>query len=191
MTTYPAFFLLATQQLTGGQVWAGEAVGKQLLAELVARVPMLDADFVVVDLQGVEMVTASAFRASLRGLREYIGGTFHKPTVFANAAPETLEEAEFVAAKYGDVYLFADFKVGCLSHIKMVGQLDQTLLDTLDLLAQQGECDAKALVELRKTPGVTGWHNRLTVLAKKGLVTMRRERRSKRYRSLLKEVRGH
>ena len=189
MKKYPTFLLLPAQGIGGGEVWAGEAVGKKLLAELIARVPKLDDDFVVVDLHGVEMVTASAFRASLRGLREYIGGTFHKPTIFANAAPETIEEAEFVAAKYGDVYLFGEYKDGGIRCTKLVGDIDQTLADTLELLALQDEWDAKALFELRKTPGVTAWHNRLTDLAGKGLVTVRSEGRSRRYRSLLKEIR--
>jgi hypothetical protein len=185
MKPYPNFFVLPANEAHVGDVWAGESIGKNILAEFVARVPKLEQDFVVVDLNGIAMITASAFRACLRGLREYIGGTFQKATVFANAAPETLEEAEFVASKYGDVYLFAELRLSKLLNVRLVGDLDPTLLDTLDLLALNGECDAKTLFDLRQKPGVTAWHNRLTDLAGKGLVTVRTEGRSRRFRSLL------
>ncbi len=169
-------------------VWSGEAMGRKVLPGLMSQAQRLEGDFWIVDLEGIDVVTASAFRASLRALREYISTSFHVPTIFANAPAEIMEEAVFVAEKFGETYLFGTLGAdGKLSGTRIVGRLDNTLLTTLKMLQENGESDAKALFALAGVPGVTAWHNRLAELEDRGLVVGRSVGRSRKYRTIAQE----
>jgi hypothetical protein len=181
-------FLIKAKEASDAEIWAGEAFGRQLLPALIAKAHSFDGGLCLLDLSGVPLVTASAFRASLRALREYIAASYQSPTVFVNATPETLEEAEYVASKFGESYVFAEFENGSLENVRTVGQLDEPLRSTLLLLQERGESDARALFEHEGSPGITAWHNRLTDLAARGLLVARTHGRSKTYRAISKEL---
>ena len=180
--------LISASKVSDQEIWAGETFGHQMLTRLLSELRAGAFAICLVDLGGISLVTASAFRAAFRALREHVVSNYGIPTVFVNAVPATIEEAEYVASKFAETYMFGDLADGSLDNLRLVGRLDEPLLSTFSLLQQLGESDARALYEHVGSPGVTAWHNRLTDLAARGLLIARAQGRSRTYRAISKEL---
>jgi hypothetical protein len=178
---------VAAKRASASEIWSGETFGRKTLVALIAQCAEFQGRLCVVDMTGISLVTASAFRAALRGLKEYVATTFGVPTIFVNATSETLEEAEYVATKFGEIYVFGQLEGDRLHNVQLVGQLDEPLRSTLALVEDLGESDARALFQHAGSPGIGAWHNRLSDLVARGLLISRAEGRSKTYRAISKE----
>ncbi|MBX3655909.1 MAG: hypothetical protein KF686_17130 [Ramlibacter sp.] len=179
------FFVVEAARASQDELWAGEAQGRKAFPRLLDLMQDFQGTLCVVDLTGIKMVTASAFRSSMRALRDHVSGVFHAPTVFANASDLTVEEATYVASKFSEAYLFAEWSANQLHSLRLVGNLDDPLRTTLSLLQSEGPSDAKSLHAIAGAPGVTAWHNRLSELEDRGLVVAVSEGRSRVFQSIL------
>jgi hypothetical protein len=77
---------------------------------------------------------------------------------------------------------------GRVSSIRVVGSLDEKQRLTLEAVIREGETDAATLREKHEETdkiGTTGWNNRLSSLAEKGLVVEVKRGRGKLYRPVL------
>ncbi len=178
-------FLIRANAACEDEVWAGEALGRKVFPRLVELTHDFQGSLCVVDMADIKMITSSAFRSSMRALRDHISSVFHIPTVFANASDLTIEEATYVASKFSEAYLFAAWRSQKIRDLVLVGSLDDPLKTTLALLQSEGPSDAKTLHAKAGAPGVTAWHNRLSELEARGLVIAISAGRSRVFQSIL------
>jgi len=69
--------------------------------------------------------------------------------------------------------------------LALVGNLDPTQKQTLDLVCRLGSADAPGLAKKDKSVGVTAWNNRLATLNSKGLLREQRAGQAKVFKPVL------
>jgi hypothetical protein len=181
---------LEVEELTPLPVLSGGEAGKQMLSRMVGALKRpTPGEIIVVDVGGIELVTASFFREAFRAFRDYAFSALACPTVFANAIDDIIEEAEVLALQMDDVFVFAELKGNSLRRGRIVGRLEDKQRRTVELICELGEGDAKAVRDRsRDDTGVNVWNNRLAALVQKCIVLERNEGRSKFYRPIVEDL---
>lgn len=181
-------YRLDLNSLTNQRVLSGKDAGRTLLPNLIAALPTGES-LIAVDLQGLDVVTASFFREAFRALRDYVHRSTGGKVVYVNATKDTLDEAEILADQLGDAFIFASLNKGVLSDGRVVGHLEDKQAVALRILAELGEADAKN-VKQHSGEGTTttAWNNRLATLARKGILVERSEGRTKYYKPIIRDL---
>ena len=181
-------------RLGEGPVLAGSLTGRRVLAMLLDQVrhdpPTPEPVFL--DFDHVEIATASFLREGPIEFRDTVRRRSPKfYPVIANANTSVREELSFVIARSRTVLMLCSLPPDGRPHTpSLVGDLEPTQAMTLDLVRHRGETDARELAQTSHASdavGHTAWNNRLSSLAKLGLLIETRPGRTKRYRPLLME----
>jgi hypothetical protein len=184
--------------LGGGDVLAGTANGKRVLAKLVdatVQEPQQPEPFLL-DFKKIEVATASFLRESVLSLRNIVRGqrsNFYP--VIANANSLICDELhELVGGQRSDVLISCALsESGTISNVTLIGQLEPIQKRTFDLVQELGETDAGELMREHGaadgTTRTTAWNNRLTSLTSLGLLVEISQGRTKRYKPLFGALR--
>ncbi len=180
---------LDIKSLTANSILSGKEPGKDLLPKLIGALPPEPGQIIAVDLDSIDVVTASFFREAFRAFRDYARNSLQCAVIFVNATDATIEEAKILALQIGEVFVFANASNGQFSDGKVVGHLEEKQALALKLVTTLGEADArKVREESGHSTGQSVWSNRLSALLAKGILVERVEGRTKIYRPLIKEM---
>jgi hypothetical protein len=172
-------------------ILAGRLDGKRTFLRALEELPPLsDPALAVLDFAGAELATSSFLSELVLPLREHL--RLRRPPAYlvvANLSEKVREELDELLNRLGDALLTCEFSNrGKISSVKLVGKLDQKLLETLELVRQKGETSAVELYAGSTDSddiGPTGWNNRLAALASKSLIVEVPQGRTKKYRAIL------
>ena len=102
---------------------------------------------------------------------------------------QVAEEFDELLIRTGDAMLACDSAAnGDISHVRLMGKLEEKLLDTFNLIRERGAASAVELhAESRESDriGPTAWNNRLSALTSKSLVMEIAQGRTKKYQTVL------
>jgi len=177
-------------------ILAGALSGKATFARLMALVAGEPAnpETLFLDFKEIEVATASFLRESVVSFRDVIRArSSHFYPVVANPNDVVRDEFLDLARTKGDVFLTCRLaNNGAPSQPTLLGNLEAKQWLTFDLVRKHGETDAGELMKLHgkqeKVKHTTAWNNRLSSLARLGLIVEVREGRLRRYRPLFKEI---
>jgi len=166
-------------------VAAGQAARPLLLdaAKMLPRAPWTAVDF-----QGIEMISASAARECVLHLCVYLNELGALP-VLVSLNQETLEEIAFAAQALKQPVVVANTVSNSEpTGLRILGDMDSKLRETLRVVARLQETDAKTAHEASQdtSTGVTAWNNRLSTLAGMRLLRERKSGKTKYYSLTLK-----
>ncbi len=173
-------------------VLAGALNGRAALTRVLERAASEPSvpEPVFLDFLDIEVATASYLRECIMAFRDVIRGrdSLYYPVV-ANPNQEVRDELLELARARGDVFMTCALASdGTVSQPALVGDLEAKQLLTFTLVQQHGATDAGELMrEHGKDENLrhaTAWNNRLSALARLGLVVEMRQGRLKRYRPL-------
>jgi len=170
--------LLGTSELLG--ISAGRAAAERLLEVLPQSIA---APALLIDMNGMELVTASAARESVFKLSAAVSQAGALP-VLVNVNQPTMDEIRFAAeALKQPVVVGSSDGQGNLRDAFVVGTLEPTQRETLKVVSALGEADAKSASQAAKdsAAGVTAWNNRLSNLASLRLLQERKMGKTKLY----------
>jgi len=184
------FPVLPVRKIVGQPDIIGIGAGKRALPRLVAAATAVgEADsWVVVDFDGIDMVSASAARESVLAFIAFLNERGVLP-VHVNLNDESLEEVAFAAEALGRPVVTASSIVKDIPKgIRVLGTLDAKQLQTLRIVAELGEADAKSASDASQdaSTGVTAWNNRLSILAGMRFLQVRKAGKTKYYSLTLK-----
>ncbi len=174
-----------------GPVLAGAIPGSNLLAKVIPVLAVeIEPQPVFLDFQGIDVATSSYLQQGILGIRDHCRRFFpHLYPVIANASDTVAEELEKLLQHLGDALLVCKLdRRGKVSGVHVLGVLEEKQELTLEAVKSLGVVDATTLMEKSKGKdaiGVTGWNNRLSALASKGLLMETKKGRSKVYRLVL------
>lgn len=184
------------RDLGESEILAGALNGKKVLGKLMERISSEpdDPERVFLDFQGIEVATASFLRECILEFRNTVRrrrSNFYP--VVANANETVTEELSILLAPQRDVLLLCtvdDHEIA--SSPRFAGDLEPKQRITFDLIQKLGKTDAGELMRKSTddTIGQTAWNNRLTSLARLGIVIELSHGRAKSYRPLLEEVKN-
>lgn len=153
---------------------AGTAMGRQMLAQLIAETKPVAAPAVAyLDFAGVDIATGSFLREAVLGFRDFSRtaiGTLYPVLANANATIEE-ELAVYLRNRNDAIWACALGDAGPRDpHV--LGELDAAQMQTLQLIIEHGPISAPELAKLRPDDkvGTTAWNNRLATLAAKGVL---------------------
>lgn len=179
-------------ELGGGlEVLSGQPRGRLLFGKLVEVVQPQDEPTVVfLDFGGVNVATSSFLRAGVLAFRDHcVRMGLNLFPVLANINDDIADDLKVMLEQRGDAFVACDIDDdGRISSIRVVGSLDEKQRLTFEAVIQEGETDAATLREKHEETekiGTTGWNNRLSSLAEKGLVVEVKRGRGKLYRPVL------
>jgi len=177
----------------GSGVLAGRGSARQVLGKLIAESINPEAPEIwMLDYSGADLVTGSFFSET------FLGFSKHVRTALPNIYPvigvieeRSIQELEFLAESTSEVIpICSGMERGKLKKFRLIGSLDPYQEETLEIVTRLGDATAKELSENASkssaTIGVTAWHNRLTALARRGLLIEQNAGRQKAYRTLSK-----
>jgi hypothetical protein len=172
-------------------ILAGRLSGKGTFLRVLEEIPSFTAPtLLILDFHGVELATSSFLSEAILPLRDHL--RFRRPpayVVVANLADKVAEEFDELLVRSGDAVLACDLAAsGAITHVRLMGRLEEKLLETFDLIRQKGTASAVELhAESRESDriGPTGWNNRLSVLTSKSLVMEIAQGRTKKYQPVL------
>lgn len=172
---------------------AGAGPGMDLRSRLIAALPPKSDTPVVVflDLDGVEIVSASFLREAFFELRNWVRR--ERPDVYpviANATLAMLEDLEIIAEKRGPMIACDLTDKGHVTALRIVGQLDPKARLAFDRVHELRETTIRDLIDRQTAADAarpTAWNNRLATLVELGLVTETTAGRAKVYRPVLVE----
>jgi hypothetical protein len=171
----------------GSRQVAGIAAGRIALGKLVSALPPPPAN-VLVDLTGIELVTASAFREAFVPLVKRASEE-GRNLVFVNADPLVREEAMVVAEQKELVLVFAKHEAQGVHDAIAVGPLEEKLATAFRIVLELGEADARQVSERSGEDTVTtAWNNRLVALYRMGLLSERRAGKTKFYKPIIERM---
>lgn len=179
--------ILSVLATLGSRQVAGIAAGRDALGKLVGAMPPPPAN-VLVDLTGIELVTASAFREAFVPLAKQATEE-GRSLVYVNADPLILEEAMVVAEQVGLVLVFAKQESQGVHDAVAVGPLEEKLATAFRIVLELGEADARQVSEHSGEGTVTtAWNNRLVALHRMGLLSERRAGKTKFYKPIIERM---
>lgn len=187
MNRYPSISVL---QAGGRTDLIGAVAGKDARQRLIEAAKALPAaPWVALDFEGVDMVSASAAReAVLVDLIAFLNERGSLP-VLVNLNQQSLEEVAFAAEAIKLPVVVADTAAhGEPTGLRILGALDAKQQQTLRVVAQLGEADAKTAHQASEdvSTGVTAWNNRLSILAGMCFLRERKSGKTKYYSLTLK-----
>jgi hypothetical protein len=179
-------------ELGGGlEVLSGQPRGQLLFGKLIGVVrPQDEPTAIFLNFKGVDVATSSFLRAGILAFRDHcVRMGLNLFPVLANINNDIADDLKVMLEQRGDAFVVCDMDDDeRVSSIRVVGSLDEKQRLTLEAVIQEGETDAASLKEKHEDTekiGTTGWNNRLTSLAEKGLVMEVRRGRGKLYRPIL------
>ncbi len=179
--------MLSVRASIGTDRLAGIAAGKAALPKLLDALPPATG-LLLVDLSGVELVTASAFREAFIPLAQQAAEQ-GRGCLFVNAEPLVKEEAAVVADQMGRVVVFATYDPHGIRDAVAIGPLDDKLAATFRIVLELGEADAKRVKDQSGEDTVTtAWNNRLVALHRMGLVAVRQAGKTKYYTPIVERL---
>ena len=183
---------ISIYDLGGGlEVLSGQPRGQLFFGKLVSAIkPQDEYTPLFLNFKGVKVATGSFLRAAILAFRDHcVRMRLNLYPVLANINDEITDELKLMLEKSGDAFIVCDLDdEERVSSVRVIGSLDETQRLTLEAVVREGETDAASLREKhQKTEsiGTTGWNNRLTSLAEKGLVVEVKRGRGKLYRPVL------
>jgi len=179
-------------ELGGGlEVLSGQPRGQLLFGKLIGVVrPQDEPTAIFLNFKGVDVATSSFLRAGVLAFRDHcVRMGLNLFPVLANINNDIADDLKVMLEQRGDAFVVCNMGDDeRVSSIRVVGSLDEKQRLTLEAVIQEGETDAASLKEKHEDTekiGTTGWNNRLTSLAEKGLVMEVRRGRGKLYRPIL------
>ena len=176
--------------MEGRNILSGAAAGRQLLGALVTATPSAATPIpLFLDFNGIDIATASFLRESVIAYRDYARQSL--PNIYpavANLNAAVAEELDFFVRARGDVLWSCDLDLqDNVTAARLIGDLDPAQRATFNAVLESGASSASDLAARFADAriGATAWNNRLSMLASKGLLTERRQGRSKLFRPLL------
>ena len=176
--------------MDGQTVLSGAIPGRRLLSALIAATPSPETPVpAFLDFSGVEVATASFLRESVIGFRDY--ARLSLPNIYpvvANLAAAVAEELDFFVRARGDVLWSCNLDPQDeVVAARLIGDLDPAQRATFDAVQELGAISAPELAThfADQHIGPTAWNNRLSALARKGLLIKRRQGKSKSFSPLL------
>jgi hypothetical protein len=183
---------ISIYELGGGlEVLSGQPRGQLFLGKLIGAIrPQDEYTPLFLNFKGVKVATSSFLRAGILAFRDHcVRMGLNLYPVLANINDEIADDLKIMLEKCGDAFVVCDLGDDeQASSIRVIGSLDETQRLTLEAVILEGETDAATLKEKHKNTesiGTTGWNNRLTSLAEKGLVVEVKRGRGKLYRPVL------
>jgi len=173
------------------EILAGQPSGRLFLSKLIQVVqPSVEPSIIFLDFSNVELMTSSFFREAILGFRDYCkNANTNLIPVVVGANQDTLDEFSVVLEIKGDVILICELdNNGNPINAKILGVLEETQAITLEAVLKTRETSAVVLEERfreRESIKATGWNNRLTSLAAKGILIERKKGRKKFYSPVL------
>ena len=172
-------------------ILAGRLGGKRTFLRVLEEIPSFTAaTLLFLDFHGVELATSSFLSEAILPLRDHL--RFRRPpayVVVANLAEKVAEEMDELLIRVGDAIFACDLSAnGEVSQVRLLGKLEQKLLETFNLVRQKGAASAVELhADSHESDGVgpTAWNNRLSVLTSKSLVMEIAQGRTKKYQPVL------
>jgi hypothetical protein len=184
--------IISILELGGGlEVLSGQPRGQLLFSKLVGVVrPQDEPTPVFLDFKGVNVATSSYLRAGILAFRDHcVRMGLNLFPVLANINNEIVDDLKVMLEQRGDAFFVCNLDAkGRVSSVRVVGSLDEKQRLTLEAVIQEGETDAATLKEKHEETeriGTTGWNNRLSSLAEKGLLVEVKRGRGKMYRPVL------
>jgi hypothetical protein len=179
-------------ELGGGlEVLSGQPRGQLLFSKLINVVrPQDEPAPIFLDFKGVNVATSSFLRSGILAFRDHcVRMGLNLFPVLANINDDIVDDLKVMLEQRGDAFVVCDIgDDGRVLSVRIVGALDEKQRVTLEAVIQEGETDAATLKEKHEETekiGTTGWNNRLSSLAEKGLVVEVRRGRGKLYRPVL------
>jgi hypothetical protein len=171
-------------------VLSGLPRGQVLLGQLIATVrPQEERTPLFLNFEGVHVATSSFLRSGILAFRDHcVRMGLNLYPVLANLSDETIDDLKLVLEQRGDAFIVCALDGGGVSSVRVVGSLDEKQRLTLEAVIKEGETDAASLKdkhEETESIGTTGWNNRLSSLAEKGLLMEVKRGRGKLYRPIL------
>ena len=154
---------------------AGTAMGRQMLAQLIAATKPVPAPAVaLLDFSGVDIATGSFLREAVIGFRDFSRnaiGTLYPVVANANSAIEE-ELSVYLKDRNDAIWACSLSKDGIPQNAHILGELDLTQTNTLRLVSEHTPISAPEAAKLRPEEGIgtTAWNNRLASLAAKGVL---------------------
>lgn len=172
-------------------------MGRALFAQLVSAVPSSpNFEVAYLDFSKIKIATASFLREGIVAFRDYARTTL--PSVYpviGNAEPAVGEELEFFLRHRGDAMWSCQITAnGSPENVRLLGQLDDVQLATLNRVLELGTASAPELAdESKDASGVrpTAWNNRLTNLSLRGLLRELKSGKTKTYAPILEVGNGN
>ncbi|MDI3290720.1 hypothetical protein QHF83_45830 [Polyangium sp. 15x6] len=178
--------LLSVVQVVGRTILAGRLAGQgdcPLLVAAARQVP--GGSPFVLDLAGVEVISASYFSAALWPL-----WSLNEPEVYpvlANIPADGVDDILLVL-KDQNAAVWRERSALPRGHApELLGTLDPPLKTTLQFVLEKGEATAADLFESDRTIGVTAWSNRLAALYQIRILRRRKDGRRLIYAPSWKE----
>ncbi len=169
-------------------VLSGSAQGRTILAKLVeAASPQPQPSLCVLDFEGVGIATGSFLQECVLGFRDFVRARrLALYPVVANANAATLDElSTLLIAQHDAIMSCTTDADGKITEVCVIGQLEEKMRMTLDLVNTLGEANTPALQRLRPGEGVpTLWNNRLDALWGKRLIVKFNSTRMRTFRSI-------
>jgi DNA-binding transcriptional ArsR family regulator len=185
--------IVSIAKTLGSKVFVGATLGRTGHASLLRTLRnSTPGSVVVVDLAGVEVLSASYFREAIAPLVSWCqerGSTL----VIANAVPAVLDDIGVALEAYGGAVVVANLLGERIANARVAGKLDDKLHLTLRLVCDAGEADASTIAQASGEPTVvTAWNNRLVALTRMGLLREEKRGKTKYYSPALKGLKhGH
>jgi pimeloyl-ACP methyl ester carboxylesterase len=186
MIRYPIHSIAAKATL------AGTAMGRQMLAQLIAVTRPVNVPTVVyLDFGGIDIATGSFLREAVLGFRDFgrnAIGTLYP--VLANANTTIEEELSVYLKDRNDaIWACSLSEDGAALSPHILGELDLSQMNTLQLISQHQPISAPELAKLRPTEGIgtTAWNNRLATLAAKGILMELKQGKTKLFAPVLED----
>ncbi len=172
-------------------ILAGRLSGRRIFLRVLEELPVLTGPTILLlDFRGAELATSSFLGEAVLPLRDHL--RFRRPpayVVVANLNDKIAEEFDELLIRGGDAMLACETgSDGAISNVRLMGKLEEKLLDTFNLIRAKGAASAVELyAESRASDriGTTAWNNRLSALTSKSLVTEVAQGRTKKYRTVL------
>ncbi len=172
-------------------ILAGRLSGKAAFVRVLEELPALSAPTLLfLNFRGVDLATSSFLSEAVLPLRDHL--RFRRPpayVVVANVGAKVAEELDEFLIRSGDAVLACEIGGnGSPRNARLLGRLDEKLLETFNLVRAKGAATAVDLhAESRESDaiGPTAWNNRLSALTGKSLVMEIAQGRTKKYQAVL------
>src|SRR5580692_845088 len=122
-------------------ILAGRLSGKRTFLRILEEMPALNAPVVLlVDFRGAELATSSFLSEAILPLRDHLRS--RQPPAYvvtANLNDKIAEEFEELLTRAGDAMLICDSAPGgAVGNVRLLGKLEEKLLDTFNLVRAKG-----------------------------------------------------
>jgi|SRR5580700_5768309 hypothetical protein len=170
---------------------AGRLSGRRTFIRALEELPALSGPAIILlDFRGADLATSSFLSEAVLPLRDHLRSRRPPAYVVAvNMNDKVAEEFDDLLHRAGDAMLACDSAAdGTISNVRLVGKLEEKLLDTFNLVRAKGAASAVELfAESRDSDriGTTAWNNRLSFLTSKSLVAEIAQGRTKKYQTVL------